>query len=163
MDGDYATARFHSPLGLSYAGEGALIPLEPTQPACCQSLTSPYRRQAVRGRQRESLHSLREAGRGAGGDRGRNRFARRPSPVPATNANADLSLRAGQRGYERQGGGRALEWSLSNPWDVASHGHDLYIAMAGTHQIWKYNEQSTPQYLLINLFIYFLSIRIKYD
>ena len=56
-----------------------------------------------------------------------------------------ITLRAGQRGYERKGGGRALEWSLSNPWDVASHGHVLYIAMAGTHQIWMYNEQSTPQ------------------
>src|SRR4029077_12459615 len=27
--------------------------------------------------------------------------------------------------------------SLSNPWALWSHGNDLYIAMAGMHQIWK--------------------------
>jgi thiol-disulfide isomerase/thioredoxin len=27
--------------------------------------------------------------------------------------------------------------ALSSPWDLAIHGKDLFIAMAGTHQIWK--------------------------
>lgn len=98
VDGDYATARFHSPLGLSYAGEDKLY---------------------VADSENHCIRCVRLA-------------EERVVTVAGT----------GQRGYERKGGGRALEWSLSNPWDVASHGHDLYIAMAGTHQIWKYNEQS---------------------
>jgi hypothetical protein len=74
-----------------------------------------------------------------------------------------ITLRAGQRGYERKGGGRALEWSLSNPWDVASHGHYLYIAMAGTHQIWKYNEKSTPQQDLFVCYFFLCKCGLKID
>ena len=29
--------------------------------------------------------------------------------------------------------------SLNSPWDICSHGSDLYIAMAGWHQIWKFD------------------------
>ena len=34
-------------------------------------------------------------------------------------------------------GGTAPGVALSSPWDLVSDGHDLYIAMAGCHQIWK--------------------------
>ena len=33
--------------------------------------------------------------------------------------------------------GPALKTALNSPWALAVHGHDLYIAMAGSHQIWK--------------------------
>lgn len=35
-------------------------------------------------------------------------------------------------------GGKALETSLRSPWDVEIVGQYLYIAMAGSHQIWRY-------------------------
>ncbi|MBI3011264.1 MAG: redoxin domain-containing protein [Candidatus Omnitrophica bacterium] len=34
-------------------------------------------------------------------------------------------------------GGKALRTALSSPWDVAWLGGDLYVAMAGLHQLWK--------------------------
>ncbi len=37
---------------------------------------------------------------------------------------------------------RATAANLASPWDVLVHRNDLYIAMAGTHQIWK---MSLPQ------------------
>lgn len=33
--------------------------------------------------------------------------------------------------------GDARRASLRSPWDVAVHGEELYIAMAGTHQLWR--------------------------
>lgn len=39
------------------------------------------------------------------------------------------------REYFRQGPGRTIE--LSSPWDLQIVGRQLYITMAGTHQIWK--------------------------
>jgi sugar lactone lactonase YvrE/cytochrome oxidase Cu insertion factor (SCO1/SenC/PrrC family) len=35
------------------------------------------------------------------------------------------------------GGGRANRVELNSPWDLALDGDNLYIAMAGSHQIWK--------------------------
>ncbi len=34
-------------------------------------------------------------------------------------------------------GGKPLETSLRSPWDLSLVGKDLYIAMAGSHQIWR--------------------------
>ena len=42
----------------------------------------------------------------------------------------------GQQASERSAGGLAREVALSSPWDVAIDGHRLWIAMAGTHQLW---------------------------
>jgi DNA-binding beta-propeller fold protein YncE len=39
-------------------------------------------------------------------------------------------------------GGTAPGVALSSPWDLALAGHDLYIAMAGCHQIWRMNLES---------------------
>jgi thiol-disulfide isomerase/thioredoxin len=36
-------------------------------------------------------------------------------------------------------GGKATTTALSSPWDVINVGNALFIAMAGSHQIWKYN------------------------
>jgi len=37
--------------------------------------------------------------------------------------------------------GDAHRASLRSPWDVAVHGEELYIAMAGTHQLWRLDLQ----------------------
>jgi DNA-binding beta-propeller fold protein YncE len=42
----------------------------------------------------------------------------------------------GKLGTERRHGGPALQVSLNSPWDLYLHGHTLFIAMAGLHQIW---------------------------
>jgi DNA-binding beta-propeller fold protein YncE/thiol-disulfide isomerase/thioredoxin len=45
----------------------------------------------------------------------------------------------GQQGMDRRRGGPALEVGLNSPWDLCLVGKTLYIAMAGHHQIWKYD------------------------
>jgi DNA-binding beta-propeller fold protein YncE len=42
----------------------------------------------------------------------------------------------GNQGYNRSSRGNRLTMDLSSPWDVWKDGNALYIAMAGTHQIW---------------------------
>jgi len=42
----------------------------------------------------------------------------------------------GKQGWERERGGAAKGMSLASPWDLLLKGDNLYIAMAGTHQIW---------------------------
>ena len=42
----------------------------------------------------------------------------------------------GEQGYDRVGGGPGREVSLSSPWDLALVERRLWIAMAGTHQLW---------------------------
>ncbi len=48
-------------------------------------------------------------------------------------------LGSGEKGSPRQKGGRGTEVSLNSPWDLMILGEHLYIAMAGTHQIWRTN------------------------
>jgi DNA-binding beta-propeller fold protein YncE len=43
---------------------------------------------------------------------------------------------SGEQGYDRLGGGPGREVSLSSPWDLALVDRRLWIAMAGTHQLW---------------------------
>ncbi|MGL4460920.1 MAG: NHL repeat-containing protein, partial [Planctomycetia bacterium] len=45
----------------------------------------------------------------------------------------------GRRGFERTFKGPGKTVSLASPWDVLRIGRTLYIAMAGTHQIWTMN------------------------
>lgn len=45
----------------------------------------------------------------------------------------------GKQTYERQPNGPGKETALSSPWDLARVEETLFIAMAGTHQIWKLN------------------------
>ena len=42
----------------------------------------------------------------------------------------------GEQGYDRLGSGPGPEVSLSSPWDLALVEQRLWIAMAGTHQLW---------------------------
>src|SRR5439155_14941264 len=43
----------------------------------------------------------------------------------------------GEKGDARRQGGPALQVALNSPWDLSLHGHTLFIAMAGYHQIWS--------------------------
>jgi hypothetical protein len=43
----------------------------------------------------------------------------------------------GMQGYRREGRGPGLMVELSSPWDLVYHDGALYIAMAGTHQLWS--------------------------
>src|SRR5262249_28515347 len=43
----------------------------------------------------------------------------------------------GKQGEDRRQGGPALKTSLNSPWDLLLRGRDLFVAMAGHHQIWK--------------------------
>jgi sugar lactone lactonase YvrE len=45
----------------------------------------------------------------------------------------------GEQGANRRGQGPALKVRLNSPWDLCLLGDDLYIAMAGFHQIWKFD------------------------
>lgn len=45
----------------------------------------------------------------------------------------------GHQVYTRNPSGKALETGLNSPWDVTLVGDNLFIAMAGPHQIWKLN------------------------
>lgn len=42
----------------------------------------------------------------------------------------------GRQGYDRTGGGPAARLNLASPWDLLLDGSTLYVAMAGSHQIW---------------------------
>jgi DNA-binding beta-propeller fold protein YncE len=44
----------------------------------------------------------------------------------------------GQQSYDRRPDGPGKTTPLSSPWDVARVGKKLFIASAGTHQIWQY-------------------------
>lgn len=43
----------------------------------------------------------------------------------------------GEMSYDRAGGAIGGRQPISSPWDLASEGGTLYIAMAGIHQIWR--------------------------
>ena len=43
----------------------------------------------------------------------------------------------GEQGYDRTGGRPGRSTSLSSPWDVVLHNGVVYIAMAGIHQLWS--------------------------
>ncbi len=42
----------------------------------------------------------------------------------------------GKQGHDRSASGPALKTGLNSPWDLLLKGNNLYIAMAGLHQIW---------------------------
>ena len=47
----------------------------------------------------------------------------------------------GERTYDRLGG-PARQTPLASPYDLVYEGEDLWIAMAGTHQLWVYSEKA---------------------
>lgn len=48
----------------------------------------------------------------------------------------------GYQGRDYKGGGKGKYQQLSSPWDVEIKDRYVFIAMAGQHQIWKYNTDS---------------------
>jgi sugar lactone lactonase YvrE len=48
----------------------------------------------------------------------------------------------GARSYDRTGGKKGTAQGLASPWDLALDGDRLFIANAGTHQIWVHNLKS---------------------
>jgi DNA-binding beta-propeller fold protein YncE len=59
--------------------------------------------------------------------------------IRAIDLNARTVKTAAGTGQQARGpsdGGSAVSTPLSSPWDLATHGPLLFIAMAGTHQIW---------------------------
>ncbi|HXF59499.1 MAG TPA: thioredoxin-like domain-containing protein [Candidatus Saccharimonadales bacterium] len=54
-------------------------------------------------------------------------------------ASGDVSTVAGTgaQGYDRSGGKTGTKQPLNSPWDLAIEGSTLYVAMAGSHQIWR--------------------------
>jgi thiol-disulfide isomerase/thioredoxin len=44
----------------------------------------------------------------------------------------------GEMTNDRTGGGRGTRQGINSPWDLAVHGSRLLVAMAGTHQIWRF-------------------------
>ena len=44
----------------------------------------------------------------------------------------------GEMTNDRAGGGRGTRQGINSPWDLAVHGSRLLVAMAGTHQIWRF-------------------------
>lgn len=55
----------------------------------------------------------------------------------------------GAQGVDRQGGRRGRAQALSSPWDLALYEGVIYIAMAGTHQVWGYSLASGSAYAII--------------
>lgn len=45
----------------------------------------------------------------------------------------------GEQGWYGEKGGPALETRLNSPWDVVAQDDGLYIAMAGPHQLWRFD------------------------
>ncbi len=92
VDGDFSTATFDKPQGLTLRGDTLLV-------ADTQN------------------HAIRAV----------DLLSRQVTTVAGT----------GEQGYERNQSGPALEMALASPWDLWSAADGiLYIAMAGTHQIW---------------------------
>ncbi len=44
----------------------------------------------------------------------------------------------GEMTDDRSGGGRGTRQGINSPWDLAVHGSRLLVAMAGTHQVWRF-------------------------
>lgn len=57
--------------------------------------------------------------------------------VDLKSGRVETVLGTGAETFDRGGGGRGLAQGLNSPWDLALAGPWLYIAMAGTHQIWR--------------------------
>ena len=49
----------------------------------------------------------------------------------------DTIAGTGEQGHDRRAHGPGFQVALSSPWDLAHHEGILYIAMAGTHQLWR--------------------------
>jgi thiol-disulfide isomerase/thioredoxin len=58
--------------------------------------------------------------------------------VDLKNSRVHTVAGTGKQGFEKSGG-KSKEVALNSPWDLDMHHRHLYIAMAGSHQIWKHD------------------------
>ncbi|HEY3415254.1 MAG TPA: thioredoxin-like domain-containing protein, partial [Armatimonadota bacterium] len=65
------------------------------------------------------------------------------------NRRVDTVVGNGKISYDRRGGHLGREQGLNSPWDVAFVDNLLFIALAGLHQIWTYNPETTEARLAI--------------
>jgi sugar lactone lactonase YvrE len=63
-----------------------------------------------------------------------NHLIRRVDPETG---NVTTVVGTGAQGYDRAGGKTGTKQPLNSPWDLAMEGSTLYVAMAGSHQIWR--------------------------
>ena len=109
-DGNFSTAEFNRPQGLALR-----------------------RRHALRCRHRKPPHPQNRSEAAARRDNRRHRAASRVRlPRRQCRSSSAATARLPKRFV-----GPARQTAISSPWDVLVHGKDLFIAMAGTHQIWK--------------------------
>ncbi|HMD54374.1 MAG TPA: thioredoxin-like domain-containing protein, partial [Phycisphaerae bacterium] len=57
--------------------------------------------------------------------------------IDLTRQSVTTILGTGQEVYDTTGGGIGTAQGINSPWDLALSGNNLYIAMAGEHQIWR--------------------------
>ncbi|MCA9987984.1 MAG: hypothetical protein KDE59_26950, partial [Anaerolineales bacterium] len=55
----------------------------------------------------------------------------------------------GEQMFQRSTFGIATRTALNSPWDLAWYDDELYIAMAGQHQIWRYNPAEEKVYRVV--------------
>jgi DNA-binding beta-propeller fold protein YncE len=111
-DGDYATATFNHPQGMAVSGDTLYV--ADTENHMLRKVDLAKKR----------VTAISGSGKQA-------RFA-----WPGVDAKA-LGAAAGPVKWPERFVGHPKETELNSPWDLAIHDKDLYIAMAGSHQIWK--------------------------
>jgi thiol-disulfide isomerase/thioredoxin len=112
-DGDFATAQFNRPQGMAVSDDTLYV---------ADTENHLLRKVDLKGKQVTTI-----AGTGKQADNGW------PGWAPLER----LPFDAGGDSKPERFVGPPRTTALSSPWDLSIHGKDLYIAMAGTHQIWK--------------------------
>ena len=108
-DGGYTKASFDHPQGMAVSGDTLFV---------ADTENHLIRKVDLKAKQ---VHTIAGTGKQAHGWPGMKEFA---SGLGARNAKHRFA-------------GPALKTALNSPWALWVHGHDLYVAMAGAHQIWK--------------------------
>ncbi len=64
--------------------------------------------------------------------------------IDLSSGNVTTLVGTGEQGRDREGGKAGRDQALNSPWDLAltPDGKTLYVAMAGSHQIWKVDTTS---------------------
>ena len=113
-DGDYATAQFHRPQGMAILDDTLYV---------ADTENHMLRKVDLKRKQVTTI-----AGTGKQADNGWPGW----SPLDHVPFDAGGDSKAPERFVGPPG-----TTALSSPWDLSINGKDLFIAMAGTHQIWK--------------------------
>jgi sugar lactone lactonase YvrE len=110
-DGGYADAQFDHPQGMALHGQNLYV---------ADTENHLLRKVDLRAKQVSTIAGV--------GEQGRNAWPGLPEDAPLAAFNVKLPERFV---------GPPKTTALNSPWALYVHGQDLYIAMAGPHQIWK--------------------------